>query len=279
MQDKINSNIYGKDLSKRVPYARRSVIGNKQDLKDSMSVTEIENLLGLKTYPMVANKSENRDKMIRIITEILDIDYDSSPLLSDIAGKKAETFPKPLINEQYFEQKTIPENKVQEVVKEKANNVINLSLALDLCEEVINEIKGLKFDIRFKNHYKMISSTLKRLSKNGEDFSFQDFYDKYQDYLNNNLKCSNLALKRFLKSEYTQLKKSIENEPSYFSNSIEEKNSVINALNCAFLTYINPDEFPDFDAILDSFKLKEYDSRMINKIHSYYLRIINRIKP
>ena len=63
------------------PYAHTAVIGNKQDLPEALSVEKIEEILGLKTYSMVAIESKNRDKMIQIIADILGINTDTSPLL------------------------------------------------------------------------------------------------------------------------------------------------------------------------------------------------------
>lgn len=76
---------------KEAYYARSAIIGNKQDLPNVMNVKEIEKLLGLKTYPMIANRIENRDKMIQIITEILDMNIESNPLLDDLVETKQVT--------------------------------------------------------------------------------------------------------------------------------------------------------------------------------------------
>jgi len=73
------------DLIKdEAPHAHTSIIGNKQDLSDALPVSEIENILGLKTYKMIANRSENRDKMITIIADILEMSSEVSPLLKPL---------------------------------------------------------------------------------------------------------------------------------------------------------------------------------------------------
>ncbi|MCK4479562.1 MAG: hypothetical protein KAV01_03450 [Candidatus Lokiarchaeota archaeon] len=66
------------------PYAHTAIIGNKQDLPDAMNVEKIEEILGLKTYSMVAINQDNRDKMIQIIADILGISTDASPLLKPL---------------------------------------------------------------------------------------------------------------------------------------------------------------------------------------------------
>ncbi len=73
------------DLIKdEAPHAHTAIIGNKQDLSDAIPVTEIENILGLKTYNMIANRKENRDKMITIIADILEMSAEVSPLLKPL---------------------------------------------------------------------------------------------------------------------------------------------------------------------------------------------------
>ena len=73
------------DLIKdEAPHAHTAIIGNKQDLSDALPVTEIENILGLKTYKMIANRKENRDKMITIIADILEMSAEVSPLLKPL---------------------------------------------------------------------------------------------------------------------------------------------------------------------------------------------------
>ena len=71
-------------VKERAPYAHTAIIGNKQDLPDAMNVEKIEEILGLKTYSMVAINQDNRDKMIQIIADILGISTDASPLLKPL---------------------------------------------------------------------------------------------------------------------------------------------------------------------------------------------------
>ncbi|MFX1304077.1 MAG: ADP-ribosylation factor-like protein [Promethearchaeota archaeon] len=71
-------------IKEHVPYAHTAVIGNKQDLEDALNVQKIEEILGLKTYSMIAIDPNNRDKMIQIIADILGISTDASPLLKPL---------------------------------------------------------------------------------------------------------------------------------------------------------------------------------------------------
>jgi len=71
-------------IKEQAPQAHTSVIGNKQDLDDAMKPEQIEKILGLKTYSMVAKDSGNRDKMITIIADILEMSAEVSPLLQPL---------------------------------------------------------------------------------------------------------------------------------------------------------------------------------------------------
>lgn len=71
-------------VKERASYARVAVIGNKQDLPNALSVEKIEEILGVKTYSMIAIDPKNRDKMIQIIADILGISSDASPLLKPL---------------------------------------------------------------------------------------------------------------------------------------------------------------------------------------------------
>ena len=71
-------------VKEHAPFAHTAIIGNKQDLPDALTVEKIQEILGLKTYSMVAIDPENRDKMIQIIADILEISTDASPLLKPL---------------------------------------------------------------------------------------------------------------------------------------------------------------------------------------------------
>ena len=71
-------------VKEHAPYAHVAVIGNKQDLPDALNVDKIQEILGLKTYSMVAIDPENRDKMMQIIADILEISSEASPLLKPL---------------------------------------------------------------------------------------------------------------------------------------------------------------------------------------------------
>jgi ADP-ribosylation factor-like protein 1 len=71
-------------IKEQAPNAHSSIIANKQDLEDAMSPNQIEKILGLKTYSMIAKEESNRDKMITIIADILEMSAEVSPLLKPL---------------------------------------------------------------------------------------------------------------------------------------------------------------------------------------------------
>jgi len=71
-------------IREHAPYAHIAVIGNKQDLPDALDIVKIEEILGLKTYSMVAIDPNNQEKMIQIIADILEVSTDASPLLKPL---------------------------------------------------------------------------------------------------------------------------------------------------------------------------------------------------
>jgi small GTP-binding protein len=71
-------------IKENAPDAHAAVIGNKQDLPDALSVEKIEEILKLKTYSMIAIDPDNRNKMIQIIADTLEINTEISPLLKPL---------------------------------------------------------------------------------------------------------------------------------------------------------------------------------------------------
>ncbi|MFW9828560.1 MAG: ADP-ribosylation factor-like protein [Candidatus Thorarchaeota archaeon] len=71
-------------INQQAPNAQTAVIGNKQDLKGALSAVQIEKVLGLKAYSMIALDPSNRDKMIQIIADILEMSAEVSPLLKPL---------------------------------------------------------------------------------------------------------------------------------------------------------------------------------------------------
>ncbi len=71
-------------IKDQAPYAQAAIIANKQDLPGAIKPEKVESILGLKTYSMVAKEANNRDKMIQIIADILEMNSEISPLLKPL---------------------------------------------------------------------------------------------------------------------------------------------------------------------------------------------------
>ncbi|MHA2393145.1 MAG: ADP-ribosylation factor-like protein [Promethearchaeota archaeon] len=71
-------------IKEEAPYAHTAIIGNKQDLEGVIKPGQIERILGLKSYSMIAKDPENRNKMIQIIADILEMSAEVSPLLKPL---------------------------------------------------------------------------------------------------------------------------------------------------------------------------------------------------
>jgi small GTP-binding protein len=71
-------------IKEQAPNAHTAIIGNKQDLDESMKPEQIEKILGLKTYSMIAKDPDNRDRMIQIVADILEMSAEVSPLLKPL---------------------------------------------------------------------------------------------------------------------------------------------------------------------------------------------------
>ncbi len=74
-------------INDEAPRAHSVVIGNKQDLPDALSIERIKEIIGLETYSMVAIDRKNRDFVIRLITNLLEINLHASPLIKPMLEK------------------------------------------------------------------------------------------------------------------------------------------------------------------------------------------------
>ncbi|OLS15339.1 MAG: ADP-ribosylation factor-like protein 8A-like [Promethearchaeota archaeon CR_4] len=86
------------------PYAHVAVIGNKQDLPGALPIPEIERLMNkVHAYSMVAVDPGNREKMINIIADILEISPEVSPLLKPLIerDKKVEAMETAIKNDDF----------------------------------------------------------------------------------------------------------------------------------------------------------------------------------
>ena len=258
------SEFFVKLRNDEAPSARLAIIANKQDQENAWDPEHIENILGIKTYSMIANNGENRDKMINIIAEVLDINIGDSPLL----GK--------LVDIQHIPEK--PENKgiKEEIIDQTSQYIKNVNIDQNLLNEVVNDIKGVKIKSILRNYHKMMTITIKTLN-NGEELSFQEFYELFNAYTERKLSLQNFALKQFLESQFARLQKAIEDDEFIATKLKDDKDAIINALCCAYLAKSNPELYIIFDNILnDLTPFKGFNVNTINDIESYFLRITKK---
>ncbi len=78
-------------IKEQATYAQTAVIGNKQDLKDAINPIQIEKIMGVKTYSMIAKNPENHNKMIQIIADVLEMSAEVSPLLKPLLDREKLT--------------------------------------------------------------------------------------------------------------------------------------------------------------------------------------------
>lgn len=116
-------------IKEQAGHAHVAIIGNKQDLKDSLKPEQIEKIMGLKTYSMIAKEAKNRDKMIQIIADILEMSAEISPLL------------KPLL-----ERDTLIEEAAKSLEKAEFQNAATLFEKISyLCIELGDDSLGREF--------------------------------------------------------------------------------------------------------------------------------------
>lgn len=229
---------------KEVPHARAAIIGNKQDLPNALSTQEIETLMGLKTYPMVANRKENRNKMIRIIADILDMSTENSPLLSELFKNTDLSY------ETLFGLEEEPvEEELLIAIEEPAPEIITQIEK----EEELSDTRA-RIDQIFSKSIVKEPTFLK-----GDDLIEEDIKIPIEDAL-----ISFELYNKFIKSN---------------SFTMNQKLGILfTAINCIYLTKTKPDEFPKFSSFLRTFNMDVFNSKEMNVIRKYYTKIMKKVR-
>lgn len=230
---------------KEVPHARAAIIGNKQDLQNALSVQEIETLTGLKTYPMVANRKENRNKMIRIIADILDMSTEDSPLLSELFESTDLSY------------ETLFGLEETEPVREESLITIE-----ELVPEIITQIEKEED----------INDTRARIEKiASKSIVTEPTFFKGNNILEEdiNIPIEDGLISSELYNKFTEIN-------SFTMN--KKLGMLFTAINCVFLTITKPNDFPKFSSFLRSFKMDVFSSKEINIIRRYYGKIMKNAK-
>ena len=122
-----NSRFFVKKIEEEIPNALVIVLGNKQDLEDTLKPQEIEDILELKTYGLIAIDTVNRDKLIQIILNILQTQDIIAPLLS--ISNEREILIKELDNailQTDFEKVEILYKKIIRICLDLGDNPLNM---------------------------------------------------------------------------------------------------------------------------------------------------------
>ncbi len=71
-------------IKEQTPNAHSAAIANKQDLDGALSIEKIEEILGIKSYSMIAIEPGNQSKMVQIVADILNMHTEESMLLKPL---------------------------------------------------------------------------------------------------------------------------------------------------------------------------------------------------
>lgn len=122
-----NSRFFVKKIEEEIPNALVIVLGNKQDLEDTLEPQEIEDILELKTHGLIAIDTVNRDKLIEIIMNTMQTQDITTPLLS--MSNEREILIKELDNailQTDFEKAEILYKKIIRICLDLGDNPLNM---------------------------------------------------------------------------------------------------------------------------------------------------------
>ena len=296
------------------PNAYTAVIANKQDLKGAMSAQEVQQVLKMKAYPMVANDPDNRANMINILAQVLDMDTLNNPLLGNaIEERKATRHEKITIDKPSFgsvdslmsafggapstsDEPNLGEDQARRAAKQFLKDqafgieeILNLKVAdkgaeitcvpKSLSEEMMKSLTSVDVHERLKRHYDMIKASISSIAGN-KVFSYENFYSCFEEYVaRGTFICKVPSLKQFLESQFMLLETHVDKEEMKAikeSKNTESINGLINAMLCAFLTKLDPEKYPHFDCFLDDLS-SSLEGQEITWIRGHYRRILNRL--
>ncbi|MHA2089174.1 MAG: hypothetical protein ACW972_12905, partial [Promethearchaeota archaeon] len=228
--------------NKEVFHARAAVIANKQDLPNSLSISEIEEIIGLPTYPMIANRKENRSKMIRIIADVLDMSTEVSPLLAelfentDLSHETLFGIGEPPLIEESPSIETLEVNSTLAQIEE-IDDLQTTEERIDTIISISNEIKPVVF-----------------------------YSGKPKDEIRIPIEDGIIN---------TDLYERIAKDNSFTENEI--LSIIFTIANCVYLSKTNPEKYPKFSSYLSSFKMDVFNAKELKLIKKHYRKIIKSI--
>jgi len=70
------------------PNAYMGIVSNKRDINKAFSIHQIEEIFGVKSYPIIAIEKSNREKLIEIIFEVMEMSEDSMVILNSFTRRE-----------------------------------------------------------------------------------------------------------------------------------------------------------------------------------------------
>lgn len=135
------SKFFVKMIAEETPSALVIAIGNKQDFEDALTPPEIEEILGLKAYTIIAKNAVNRNKLIQIVTDSLKMQDILNPFL--IASQERDIFIKKLDNallQVDFKRADFLYKKIVKICLDLGENPLNMEFHKNY-QEILEKLK------------------------------------------------------------------------------------------------------------------------------------------
>jgi hypothetical protein len=209
---------------------------------------------------MVANRRENRNKMIRIIADVMDINPESSPLVKELFEnvEPINIFEKISVVTSSKSVKEVDETVTggnQPIHAKMASDAESESYELMEQIEKVEEIEKSKPQVSISNGtWERTQKKARTIKKNLKELIIvDDVYSKVAEEI--------------MEAGKEAIKTHISNNASNF----------VNAINCAFLTMSNPEEYPNFSSLLKKFNLFTLKTSDLNEVRAIYVKTLERI--
>ncbi|MFW9941790.1 MAG: GTP-binding protein [Candidatus Thorarchaeota archaeon] len=140
-----DSRFFLKIIEEELPYTLVFILGNKQDLEGTLKPQQIEDILEIKTYGLIAEDPTNRGKLIEIIMDMLQIQEIIIPLLNMSNERES------LINEMDmaitqsdFERADFLYKKIIKICLDLGDNPLNMEFYKNY-EDIQDKLKKIGF--------------------------------------------------------------------------------------------------------------------------------------
>ncbi|MFX1455873.1 MAG: ADP-ribosylation factor-like protein [Promethearchaeota archaeon] len=156
-----NSAFFLSKIEEEVPYAYTAGIGNKQDRENAFDSSKIKEILGLKSYSINATEPQIREKLILMLSEILEMKDDILPDINMLFEK----------DELIKELENLLKSESYENIEELFDRIINLSIKLGDDVEPFYRMQ-LKIKEGIREAFDLQSTTKKYPEASSKQLSF-----------------------------------------------------------------------------------------------------------